>query len=181
METMDKKNARPPACEFKSAFAYAIYINVSVDIFTMIKYCFFFVFISVWSFSFYWHFWATLQPKWMIAFDGEGHVREFQNVFDMHGADLWIFHQTRRLRPGMHIGRRPFETFRKSEYLRMLLVHRVVQIPFDKHPTSVIEYKIGNETVASLWPRIQYWPMKKEHGTLDWYRSHGGHVRTVIL
>ena len=148
---------------------------------SMIKYCFFIVLVSVWTFSFYWHFWSALQPRLMIAFDGHGHVREFQKVFDMHGADLWVFHSSKKLRAKLHVGRRPFETFRKSSYSKMLLVHRVTRIPFDEHSTNVIEFKIGNDTVASLWPRLDHWPPKKEHGTVEWYRAHGGYTTTVTL
>lgn len=147
----------------------------------MIKYCFFFVLISVWVISFYYHFMSALRPKLMIAFEGPGHVRDFERRFDTHGAELWVFTERKRRYGRLRVGQRPFQTFRRSRYSKMLLVKHIAPVPYHMKIASVVEYKSGNKTVATLWPRLKVWPPRKETDPLQWYRNAGGHITTIII
>lgn len=147
----------------------------------MIKYVLFLILISVWTISFYWHFLQALSSTMMIAFDGYGHVRDFQRQYETPGADLWVFDHEERKGSHLHYGQNPFLTFRRSKYTKMLLVERLVPVPYKANLRSVVEYRSANITLASLWPRLQVWPPTREKKPLQWFRDHGGHVVTVIV
>lgn len=147
----------------------------------MIKYVLFLILISMWAISFYTHFLQAMSSTMMIAFKGTGHVRDFQHQYQTHGADLWVFGHLKRKGAHLHYGQNPFLTFRRSKYTRMLLVEHAVPVPYQTNLRSVVEYKSGNTTLASLWPRLQVWPPSREKKPLQWFRDHGGHVVTVII
>ena len=153
----------------------------------MIKYCLFFLLIFTWSVSFYWHFLNALTPKLMIAYQGTGHMREFKMLFQANGADLWVFNPSmakNRLgfsRSIVKVGQRPFKTFRQSMYRKMLLLNRPIPVPYHMDANSVIEYRIGNHTIASMWPRLENWPPARTPDVLTWYRNNGGHIVTVSI
>ena len=149
----------------------------------MLKYCLFFVMVFSWTFSFYWHFLDAMTPPLMIAYQGHDHYRDFKVFFDAHGVDLWVIrpHGRAARKNSLRIGQRPFKIFRLSSYSRMLLVNKVMPIPYHMDMSSVIEYKKGNETVASMWPRLRMWPTSYQPDALKWYRANGGHVVTIFM
>jgi len=146
----------------------------------MIKYCLLILLVFVWSLSFYWHFFGVLSPGLLIAYVGTGSPVKFVQMFYANGVDLWTFPKEQALRGSFRM-RGPFRSFRHSSYSRMLLIHKVMPIPYHMDMVSVVEYRKHNDTVASMWPRLTVWPPTRVLDPIDWYRSIGGHVVTVIM
>ena len=109
----------------------------------------------------------------------------YSPCFGFHGdfrnahADLWAFGHRKRKSARLRFGLDAFETFQEREYKQMLLLHTLHDIPL-LYSDDVIEYKLGNRTVASLWPYLDTWPESGEDA-LSWYKVSGGHVVTLHL
>lgn len=116
----------------------------------------------------------------MVAFVGKEHVRTFEREFEHMHADLWAFgHRTRKSKR-LQFGRDAFATFRDHGYKHMLLLNELHYMPL-MYSESVIEYKMNNHTVASLWPILQDWPSVRAGAALDWYRERGGAIDIIYL
>jgi len=135
--------------------------------------------VSVFSVSYYIHFMHQHEFDHMVAFVGHDHVRKFENDFRHAHADLWAFGHRKRKSARLRFGLDAFETFQEREYKQMLLLHKLHDIPL-LYSDDVIEYKLGNRTVASLWPYLDTWPESGEDA-LSWYKDSGGHVVTLHL
>jgi hypothetical protein len=132
--------------------------------------------IVIFTFSNYMHLSHMHAFDHMIAFVGKEHVRTFEHQFDHAHADLWAFGHRKRKSNRLHFGRDVFETFRDYGYKHMLLLNELHHIPL-MYSESVIEYKIENRTVASLWPRPteqEEWPGGGFDSALDWFKDIGG-------
>lgn len=114
----------------------------------------------------------------MIAYVGSKHMIEFERAFQYKQADLWVFRKRRVRRNRLKVGQSPFQTFRNSEYLNMLLLNDIVNVPSVNPVTSVVQYIRNNQTIATLWPRLKKWPPNHVQNVLGWY---DGHIVTIIV
>jgi len=108
----------------------------------------------LWIYSFYHHFIAESSATTMIAFVGLQHSQLFVSTFDGYG-DLWAFGHRRRKSLKIRFEKKgtQFDFFQKSNYQHMLVVQELVHIPMMFDSKVLIQYKRGNDTVATLWPR----------------------------
>tara|TARA_B100000795_G_C22484499_1_gene317910 strand:+ start:107 stop:451 length:345 start_codon:yes stop_codon:yes gene_type:complete len=105
----------------------------------------------------------------MVAFIGNEHVRIFESEYDKVRADLWAFgHRKRKATRIIFSNAEPFAIFEEYEYEHILLVEKTCYIPLFFDTATVVEYKLENKTVATLWPRLGKMPPKAENA-LDWY------------
>lgn len=135
--------------------------------------------LCVFLFSQYTYFTHTHSFDHMVAFIGHQHVRKFEHDYKNVRADLWAFGHRKRKSMRLHFGLDAFETFRDYDYTHMLLLHELHEVPLVSSD-DVIEYKLFNKTVASLWPYLSEWP-GTEDDPIKWYRRKGGFVSTVHL
>ena len=115
----------------------------------------------------------------MIAFVGKEHVRAFESVYQHAHADLWAFGHRKRRSSRLKFGRDAFQTFRDTDYKQMLLLHELHHVPL-MYSESVIEYKLSNKTVASLWPVLNEWP-PPDKSPEKWYRETIGVTDIIHL
>jgi len=105
----------------------------------------------------------------MIAFIGNEHVRTFEREYENTHADLWAFgHRKRKATRITFSNVEPFEIFEEYEYEHILLIEKMCHIPFFFYTETVVEYKLENKTVATLWPRLSKMPPEAENA-LEWY------------
>ena len=107
----------------------------------------------------------------MVAFVGKEHVRTFEREYEHAHADLWAFGHRKRKSSRLNFGRDAFQTFRATGYKQMLLLHELHHVPL-MYSESVVEYKLANKTVASLWPVLEHWP-PPDVSPESWYKRHG--------
>lgn len=105
----------------------------------------------------------------MVAFVGKENVRSFERVYDHVHADLWAFGHRKRRSTRIRFGRDVFKTFRATGYKQMLLLHELHHVPL-MYSESVVEYKLANKTVASLWPVLEDWP-PSDVAPEKWYKE----------
>lgn len=155
----------------------------SIKMYMFIKYCILVVVFCVWSIGYYAHFVQYInRKKLMVGLVGKGHVREYQMAYERSDADLWVFGRRKRRALRLHFTSRrsPFDVFRDTPYENMLLLHRLESVPLTPSSTSVVKYVMENETVATMWPRLNPWPPPNADA-LAWYEKNGGPVTTVQL
>jgi hypothetical protein len=135
----------------------------------MLVYLPLFCIIGIFCISFNVHFLKSQKFNTMIAFIGNEHVRIFEREYDTVHADLWAFgHRKRKTTRIMFSSAEPFEIFEEYQYEHMLLVEKTHHIPLFFDTDTVVEYKLENKTVATLWPRLSRLPPEAENA-LDWY------------
>ena len=128
-----------------------------------------FCIIVIFCISFNLHFIKSPKSNTMIAFIGNEHVRTFEREYDNVHADLWAFgHRKRKATRIIFSSAEPFEIFEEYQYEQMLLVEKTHRVPLFFDTDTVVEYKLENKTVATLWPRLSRLPPETENA-LDWY------------
>ena len=140
----------------------------------MYVYVIFVCVIVIFGFSNYLHLTRMHTFNHMVAFVGKEHVRTFEREYEHAHADLWAFGHRKRKSSRLNFGRDAFQTFRDTGYKQMLLLHELYHVPL-MYSESVVEYKLANKTVASLWPILEVWPPPdvspescyKRHSTTD--------------
>jgi len=105
----------------------------------------------------------------MVAFAGKEHVRTFERMYEDAPADLWAFGHRKRKSRRLNFGHDMFKTFRNSGHKQMLLLHELHHVPL-MYSESVVEYKLANKTVASLWPVLEDWP-SSDVAPEKWYKE----------
>ena len=105
----------------------------------------------------------------MVAFIGKENVRSFEREYQHTHADLLAFGHRKRKSSRLNFGRDAFETFRATGYKQMLLLHELHHVPL-MYSESVVEYKLANKTVASLWPILEDWP-PPDVSPESWYKE----------
>lgn len=135
--------------------------------------------VAVFLFSHYTHFVHNHSFEHMVAFVGKEHVRRFEHIFSNAHADLWVFGHRKRRSNRLHFGLDVFETFQQYDYKQLLIVYELHDIPLIISD-DVIEYKLQNKTVASLWPYLDEWP-DSDIDVLSWYKEKGGRSVTIHL
>lgn len=115
----------------------------------------------------------------MVAFVGKEHVRTFEHVYEHAHADLWAFGHRKRKSPRLNFGSNAFQTFRDNGYKQMLLLHELRHVPL-MYSESVVEYKLSNKTVASLWPILKDLPPSAASPE-SWYKESGGSTDIIHL
>jgi len=138
-----------------------------------------FVSLCIFLFSHYTHFTHRHSFPHMVAFVGKEHVRRFEMMFKSAHADLWVFGHRKRKSFRLHFGLDVFETFQQYDYKQLLLLYELHDVPLI-FSDDVIEYKLLNKTVASLWPYLEEGP-EGDTDALSWYRKTGGRVVTIHL
>lgn len=127
------------------------------------------IIIIIFGVSFRLHF--VTDFKTMVAFVGTTHVRIFEKRFDHVHADLWAFgHRKRKSTRVIFSNAAPFEIFETYNYEHILIVYDVVHIPLFFDTDTVVQYKLENKTVATLWPRLATLPSSykdKYDGKMD--------------
>lgn len=116
----------------------------------------------------------------MVAFVGKQHVRNFEREYNTVHADLWAFGHRKRKMSRVRFGIDPFETFQTLGYEHMLLIHELHHIPMFFDAETVIEYKLSNKTVASLWPKRVELPASMS-ALKQFLRLNGGITDVVHL
>ena len=135
----------------------------------MLLYLPLFCIIVIFCISFNLHFIKSPKSNTMIAFIGNEHVRTFEREYDNVHADLWAFgHRKRKATRIIFSSAEPFEIFEEYQYEQMLLVEKTHRVPLFFDTDTVVEYKLENKTVATLWPRLSRLPPETENA-LDWY------------
>jgi hypothetical protein len=128
-----------------------------------------FCIVVIFCISFNLHFLKSPKFNTMVAFIGNEHVRTFEREYDGVHADLWAFgHRKRKATRIIFSTAEPFEIFEEYEYEHILLVEKTCNIPFFFDTETVVEYKLENKTVATLWPRLSKMPPEAENA-LEWY------------
>ena len=144
----------------------------------MLVYLPLFCIILIFCISFNVHFLKSSKFKTMVAFIGNEHVRVFEKEYANVHADLWAFgHRKRKATRITFANTEPFQIFEEYQYEHLLLVERTGHIPLFFDTTTVVEYRLENKTVATLWPRLSRLPPEAENA-LDWYT---GPVNTIHI
>lgn len=135
----------------------------------MLVYLPIFCIVIIFCISFNLHFLKSSKFNTMVAFIGNDHVRTFETDYANVHADLWAFgHRKRKATRIIFSSANPFEIFEEYQYKHMLLVEKSCHIPLFLDAATVIEYKLENKTVATLWPRLSKMPPEAENA-LEWY------------
>jgi len=137
-----------------------------------------FCIVFIFCISFNLHFLKLQKFNIMVAFIGNEHVRTFEREYNHVHADLWAFgHRKRKATRIIFSTANPFEIFEEYEYEHLLLVEKTCHIPLFFDTETVVEYKLENKTVATLWPRLSKMPSEAENA-LDQY---SGTVNVINL
>ena len=136
--------------------------------------------IVIFGISNYLHLIHMHQFNHMVAFVGKEHVRLFERVYQHSHADLWAFGHRKRRSTRIQFGSDVFKTFSASGYKQMLLLRELHHVPL-MYSESVVEYKLNNKTVASLWPILEEWPPPDIKYPEDWYKEMGGEMDIIHL
>tara|TARA_B100000780_G_scaffold223044_1_gene162157 strand:- start:1386 stop:1733 length:348 start_codon:yes stop_codon:yes gene_type:complete len=115
----------------------------------------------------------------MIAFVGKQHVRMFEREYEHAHADLWAFGHRKRKSQRLNFGHNVFNTFRVNSYKQMLLLHELHHVPL-MYSDSVVEYKLANKTIASLWPVLSEYPPTGVSPE-SWYNETVGDIVIIHL
>jgi len=135
----------------------------------MLVYLPLFFIIIIFCISFNLHFLKSPKFNTMVAFIGNEHVRTFEREYDNVHADLWAFgHRKKKATRIIFSTAEPFEIFEEYQYEHILLVEKTCHIPLFFDPETVVEYKLENKTVATLWPRLSKMPPETKNA-LEWY------------
>tara|TARA_B100000795_G_scaffold196928_1_gene150945 strand:+ start:276 stop:710 length:435 start_codon:yes stop_codon:yes gene_type:complete len=135
----------------------------------MLVYLPLFCIVVIFCISFNLHFLKSSKFNVMVAFIGNEHVRTFERQYDNVHADLWAFgHRKRKATRILFSSAEPFSIFEEYEYEHILLVEKTCHLPLFLDTTTVVEYKLENKTVATLWPRLSKMPPEAKNA-LDWY------------
>jgi hypothetical protein len=148
----------------------------------MLKYVSIVCIFLIWSFSFHYHFFKNTTSATMIAYTGLGHVRRLEHEYMYSGCDIWVFGRHRRRSNIVHFESHnsAFKIFTTSNYKHMLLLESIVHVPMMFDSEVVVLYIQGNETVATLWPRLKQLPMDGDV-IEEWLNIHNIRIEKIHL